>query len=431
MCDIVPGQIIFGRSAEGPGAEVAERVLGRLLDDRAFSELAVRPEEEPANHVLTPGTLQFALHEDPPYIMQRMAVMPGHEQEAADAIREFAFEESVRIAAGHGRVAEQLTRPAQRVIGQPIHYVHPLGDAATAEPFRLSDTHWRYLQALDDKAGSQGGQMEPTVAILDGGFAWSQVEEPQVPIGPVEPPTDLVEPAVVATAAVTHGTLVAMIVASTCRSSRVFPIRVFGEASTAGGRAATEWSLMHGLRVAVEAHVSVINISMGFGLDDHECPQCGTLSQASRSAALELVIRDAVGSIRKGPAVVGAAGNDGIGIFDFPARFDNSVAISSVNSLGEPSSFTNFDHALTHPWHLAALGGDHRATCNEWVAESNDHRYRGTSFAAAYATALLAQTIGDTGQTPTEALNTIAHAADSSFPSYDRRYHGNGLIRAV
>src|SRR5690242_9529575 len=105
MCDIVPGQIIFGRSAEGPGAEVAERVLGRLLNDRAFSELAVRPEEEPANHVLTPGTLQFALHEDPPYIMKRMAVMPGHEQEAADAIREFAFEESVRIAAGHERAA--------------------------------------------------------------------------------------------------------------------------------------------------------------------------------------------------------------------------------------------------------------------------------------------------------------------------------------
>jgi hypothetical protein len=431
MCDIVPGQIIFGRPAEGPGAEAGQRVLGRLFDDRAFNELAVRPEQEPADHVLTPEMLQFTLHADPPYVMQRMAVRPGREREAADAVREFAFEESLRVAAGHGWAAEQLARPAQRVIGQPVHYVHPLDDVATAAPFRLSDTHWRYLQALDIKAGSQASLKEPTLAVLDGGFAWSQIQGLQAPAGMVEPLTELVGPADAATAAVTHGTLVALIVASACPSARVLPIQVYGEAGTAAGKAATEWSLLHGLDVAVKARADVINISMGFGLEDQECEKCGTLPQASRSAALELVIRDAVGSTLKGPAVVGAAGNNGFGIFDFPARFENSVAISSVNSLGEPSSFTNFDHAVMHPWHFAAPGGDDRGIRTEWVAESHDHRYWGTSYAAAYAAALVAQTIGQTGQTATGALDTIADAANSSFPGYDRRYHGKGIIRSA
>lgn len=265
MCDIVPGQIMFGRPIDGPGAEVAERVLERLVNDRAFRDIADPTEEGNVSddHALTPQRLLFTPHEDPPYMVQRMVVARGREREAADVVQGVAFEESVRHAAGDARAAEQLARRAQRVIGQPIHYVHPLDDAATAEPFRLSDTHWRHIQALDLKTNGDGRLAEPTVAVLDGGFDWSQVEGLQTPIGTVESPVELVAPAVVPTAAVTHGTLVSLMVLSTYQAARVLPIRVFGEPGTADGLAATEWSLMHGLRVALEAGADVINISMG------------------------------------------------------------------------------------------------------------------------------------------------------------------------
>ncbi|MFJ4365732.1 S8 family serine peptidase [Streptomyces chartreusis] len=361
-----------------------------------------------------------------------MGVGRGREREAADRISEFVFEETVG-SAGRRWPSDVLVDPVNRAIGQPVHYVHPLNSESTAEPFSFTPEHEQYVEMLGVSSEWTAEQGAPCVAVLDGGFSWAQYigDEHYDGCGCVERTVELVDYASIAAAARTHGTLVSLLILSVCPSARIVPIQVFGDPNISGGRAATEWTLMSALRHALDIGADVINISMGFGLDDYECPHCGTLSQACRSAVLELLVAEAVRSTRNGPVVVSAAGNDGIGILNFPARYDSSVAVSSVNSLGEPSSFTNFDATQGHPWLLAAPGGDGRRTSNEWLAESGDHRYRGTSFAAGYVSGLISHALSVRPSTPTDALNSLAIAADSSVSKYDAKYHGRGVIRTA
>jgi hypothetical protein len=134
------------------------------------------------------------------------------------------------------------------------------------------------------------------------------------------------------------------------------------------------------------------------------------LTKAARSRVLELIIGDALGSTGDGPVVVCGAGNGSVGYLAFPARFESAVAVSSVNSAGQPSSYTNFDRVGNHPWLFSCYGGDDSENAQEWVAESTDHRYYGTSFAAAYASGVIAEMIRERAGSPSVALRVLARA---------------------
>lgn len=93
---------------------------------------------------------------------------------------------------------------------------------------------------------------------------------------------------------------------------------------------------------AIDKGVDIINIS--FGTDTY-------------SEALEIAINDAE---KAGIIVVAATGNTGTGNIDYPAAFDNTIAVGSVNAKGEMSEFTSRGAALD----VLAPGEAVLAQCN-------------------------------------------------------------------
>ena len=143
-------------------------------------------------------------------------------------------------------------------------------------------------------------------------------------------------------------------------------------------------------------------LSVGFGEDqiglkDRKCAACGRESHASRSAVFESLL-DQLAKASDAPIIVTAAGNDGASALTYPARFGSVVAVESVNQALELSRFSNCgtkDHEGNPRDHVFVLpGGEEAATGStptEWlgVAATGDELH-GTSFAAAYASGLIA-----------------------------------------
>ncbi|MCX5583440.1 S8/S53 family peptidase [Streptomyces erythrochromogenes] len=428
---MVPGQVVFGHPSDGPGAGIADRVTARLREDEVFRSLTEKL-TGPGSSV---GHLDFSIGRKWSYGVQLIGVRRGQELEAVDRINDLILEETVHAAGEYSsQWADVLVESGNRVMSQPVHYVHPLKDALSAEPFSFTTTHQQYIDALNVATEWPAEQSQPAVAVLDGGFSWSRYRDQWGDGGQIcdDRSLDLVKSAPGTASALTHGTLVSLLALSVCPSAHIFPVRIFGDPAISDGRAATEWLLMHALKVALDRGAQVINISMGFGLDDVECPACGTMARTTRSTVLEFLIAHAVRSTTdERPIVVSAAGNDGIGLLNFPARYQSSVAVSSVNSLGNRSQFSNFDGTGHHPLLFAAPGGDSEKASDEWLAESRDRRYRGTSFAAGYVSGLIAHVFSvRNNASVTEVLGEIGAAADSSRSNYDVKYHGKGIVHS-
>lgn len=114
---------------------------------------------------------------------------------------------------------------------------------------------------------------------------------------------------------------------------------------------------------AIDKGVDIINIS--FGTDTY-------------SEALEIAINDAE---KAGIIVVAATGNTGTGNIDYPAAFDNTIAVGSVNAKGEMSEFTSRGAALD----VLAPGEAVLAQCNF----GEDLVLSGTSLSAGYMTGVI------------------------------------------
>lgn len=114
---------------------------------------------------------------------------------------------------------------------------------------------------------------------------------------------------------------------------------------------------------AIDKEVDIINIS--FGTDTY-------------SEALETAINDAE---KAGIIVVAATGNNGTGSIDYPAAFDNTIAVGSVNAKGEISEFTSRGQALD----VLAPGEAILAQCNF----GEDIVLSGTSLSAGYMTGVI------------------------------------------
>ena len=227
-----------------------------------------------------------------------------------------------------------------------------------------------------------------------------------------------------------HGTVVASIIHDLCSGAELVIYKVADQK----GRA-SEWDTLAAL--AAQSGADVVNISLAFGLPSWNTATCGRESQSSRSAVFEAMINQ-LGDAPDGPLIVAAAGNESRTELSFPARYKGVVAIESVDLSGTLSDFSN--HATTdnegnaHSSVFVLPGGQQpqNAQPTEYVGTSADGTQRcGTSFAAAYASGLIAALWSEpqhSGKDRTQLLDHLRSMADKKLPNYDPLTHGNGLM---
>jgi hypothetical protein len=225
-----------------------------------------------------------------------------------------------------------------------------------------------------------------------------------------------------------HGTAVALIIHNLAPTTELIIYKV----ADASGRA-SEWDTLAALAADSGAHI--VNVSLSFGLGDAECPVCGRESKESRSAVFE----NTIGQIPKrmpAPVLIAAAGNLGRSELSFPARFAEVLAISSMTSKHELSSFSNFGEnnqvEQRHENRFAAPGGESRDPNKEYVGsfDAGGGNVFGTSFSAAYASGLLANVWAQQGlkASASDVVTVLKNHSIRQFSSYDSTKFGNGIV---
>jgi subtilisin family serine protease len=230
-----------------------------------------------------------------------------------------------------------------------------------------------------------------------------------------------------------HGTAVTEIINDLSPSTKFIVFKV----ADSKGRA-SEWDTLAAL--GADNNADIANISLSFGLGDTACSVCGRESRSSRSAVFENVL-DQLDKDPNGPLIVAAAGNRSLPELSFPARFENVIAIESINQSRQLSAFSNrgtLDHdGKSHPNVFVLPGGERQKNLppTEYVGTSAaGAEYWGTSFAAAYASGLIAalwSQAGNSEKSREQMLNYLRQNADSALPNYLSLTHGNGMMRFV
>ena len=228
-----------------------------------------------------------------------------------------------------------------------------------------------------------------------------------------------------------HGTAVSTVISDLCPSAEFIISKVADDT----GRA-SEWDVLMALGVDVQAQI--VNISLAFGLDDISCQYCGQESRTSRSAVFENLLHE-LDEDPDGPLIVAAAGNGSLTELSFPARFDNVIAVESINKAKKLSRFTNrstrdqADDAHENVFVLPGGELDQNANPTEYIGTStNGAQYWGTSFAAAYASGLIAEFWMQPAHNSKDRKAILAELranADKLLPNYVDATHGNGLMQ--
>lgn len=243
-----------------------------------------------------------------------------------------------------------------------------------------SDINW----SNSDSAGNSVTGTNIVVAILDSGSQTARQGWHDLTATPSTAPMDPLG----------HGTAMGDIINELAPDAQIHDIRV---ASTSG--AVTLFDLMAGILTAV-VHVkaNVVNMSLGIVSTSTPCRLCGSVP-ANRSAIFEDWFKrlcDGVRASKTGidPIFTAAAGNSGPSDpFDWPAVFDDIVAVGSVNHARARSSFSNAGTTKTN--YLLCPGGEASSgTVTEYVGTGltggTQTRCAGTSPATAYASAMFA-----------------------------------------
>lgn len=295
-------------------------------------------------------------------------------------------------------------------------------DGGTME-IELSEFHQLYRSLLGFEKPLKGAQ--PRILVLDTGIA------PTATVHLAEA-KNFVEEAHPLDAADDngHGTVICAIIADCLPEAELIVYKV----ADAKGRA-SEWDVLAALGAA--RSVDVVNMSLVFGLAARDCPLCGRVSHSSRAAVFEYFIQHLT-TLQSPPVLVAAAGNASKDELSYPARFGDVIAVGSVTSERRLSRFSNWGIAAhahgPHKNRFVLPGGDTAAPDGlgeEFVAtmRSDGKRFHGTSFAAAYASAIVAAMRLRLALGPVDLLHALRGAADQTFPGYDYALHGNGFLR--
>jgi hypothetical protein len=220
-----------------------------------------------------------------------------------------------------------------------------------------------------------------------------------------------------------HGTFVAEIINDLCPGSKFIIYKIINDENFA-----TEWDLTAALVGSGDAEI--INMSLAYGLEEINCGNCGRLSTSSRSATLEFIIDHLV---LKNKIIIAAAGNEGKNELSYPARFSNVLAIESINSSNTLSDFSNYstiNHVSESHNNVFVMPGGNNSP-RENIFDSADFDTFGTSFAAAYASGVIAQLWSDNNKLAVADLIKLikTNYVDKSFTGYNPANHGNGMIK--
>lgn len=228
-----------------------------------------------------------------------------------------------------------------------------------------------------------------------------------------------------------HGTLVTTLIASVVSGADYKIAKAFNNSGCS-----TDWHLLVGLSLLADC--DVINISVESQLAGEHF-RCKAIGHAATSAVFQAVLQRGIAD--SSSIYVAAAGNGGLDDLAYPARFDQVVAIASINENGSLSHFSNrISNAAREPhsWVFVAPGGDHAddgSVAEEALAETQDGRrsFYGTSFATAYATGVVVAHIVDARAAQgladrDDILDRLKSTADSGQVWYTSE-HGHGLVQ--
>jgi hypothetical protein len=181
-----------------------------------------------------------------------------------------------------------------------------------------------------------------------------------------------------------HGTAMASIVTDVAKGAQVFSVR----ASDQGPHVS---EAMLGVSAAsFHFQADIVNLSFGLPLAQ-SCNTCGATSGVSRVFHRFLRSLSEKPTSNAGPPIlVAATGNDGVATgFDAPAAWDFTVAVGSINSNADRSSFSNYGTS-GHSQYIVLPGGEESQNApTEWIGEAT-HKCYGTSAAGAYASGVFA-----------------------------------------
>jgi Subtilase family len=426
MCDFFPGQLIvcFPR-IDAAALEVMEQIREKEIGHVSYVESMDR--RLARLDLPTDPTFELELH--------LLEVPPGQESWKMNYLQFFYKHALVRNShkiAANKAYAEAVNSSDFHFTVVPNHVLSLLHagsppSAVSAKNFAFGPYHNQYKQTVGLTGAPVTKSETVRVLILDSGVASDAGIKIQTQRNFVDPnqPSNTTDD-------LGHGTAVCMLV----HDLAPFVEFVIFKVAESTGRV-SEWDALAGLVAKSDAHA--VNLSLQFGLGERKCNTCGRESTASRSAVFENVIHQ-VAKRTSEPLIVAAAGNSGKPELAFPARFAQVLAIGGITSKKELSSDSNYgdqdETGAPHDNHFVTPGGETLAGQSEPVlTDSSGGVYRGTSFAAAFATGVVANRLiarGLQSYQRNQFVTLLRQNADShSLPSYvqEAEKYGHGIMR--
>jgi subtilisin family serine protease len=413
MCDIFPGELLICHHKDDPAA-------GALIEDIRLGRISHVSYEDRLNDRLyrleiSIPDIEFEVHK---------VRIPDADEVFKINYLQFYYKHHLIDAIWGGidpSFEDILSRSNTHFIVCP-NSVQSFGGALS---FTLSPHHKTYkgLLGLPHASGSTGAGV--TITVLDSGIAqgtgFNINHAKSRNFSDDRKPKDIDD-------ALGHGTAVSSLISDLAPDAKMVMFKV------AERTPISEWDTLTAL--VASAGSDVVNLSLAFGLTDFQCPQCGRLSHASRSAIFENI----VGQILRAGTdtiVVVAAGNtlpQGQNQLAYPARFGEVIAVGALDSKCSRSPISNYG-AVDHVGDLHSNvffvpgGGS-----GEFVGSTANpaKNLEGTSFAAAYASGLVALYLSQPTTIDRSRHTTLGYFrthADRSFPAYSHREHGNGLMK--
>jgi hypothetical protein len=427
MCDIFPGQLIVCF----PKVDAAAREIIRQIQEKEIGHVTyLESMDKKLARLDLPIDPMFELE------LHLLAVPPGQETWKMNYLQ-FFYKHALLHNFADGRVNKAFADAVKRsefhftvVPNHVLSLLHAGSSARTvsAKNFRFGPYHNQYKQKVGLAARASTAIGTVRILILDSGVASDagiRIQSERNFVDPNSPSN--------ATDDLGHGTAVSILV----QDLAPFVEFVIFKVADSTGRV-SEWDALAGLVAKSDTHA--VNLSLQFGLGERKCNTCGRESTASRSAVFENVIHQVLERTSK-PVIVAAAGNSGKSELAFPARFSQVLAIGSITSKNQLSSDSNYgehdEAGGAHDNHFVMPGGETLATQAESVmTDSFGGAYRGTSFAAAFATGVVANRLiaqGSQSYQPGQFVTSLRRSADSaSLPRYSQEMekYGHGIMRA-
>lgn len=301
----------------------------------------------------------------------------------------------------------------------PNHLLMPCAITFTFD----AANHPAYRSILNDKK-STGTGSGVRVKVLDTGLSSSSTVRggnivAEVNIVDKTHPTDVEDNE-------GHGTVISEIIYDLAPKSNFLIYKVKGLGPI------IEWDVLAALCDSDSA--DLINCSFAFGLRTVQCPTCGRQSHSSRSAVFEGTLRQ-IRTINTKTIIVAAAGNKGASPLLYPARFRETMAIGAIDKSAVISSTSNYGDldaaGQAHDSLFFAPGGNQAEKVGQ--TSPGGKTWDGTSFAAAYATGLLAKLQSDPSYSgdASSVLAALYGSANNSpiMTNFKQADHGRGVLQ--